>query len=111
MRMMVVEGYVQREVPYESDYSKSIESENPSDMLNDPEGIMRKLNDANWAYSIEYSKSVVKYYLNDLDNLRISMRLRRNEHTRKDEQDMLIYLPLSELTLDLSTNTAYFDKY
>jgi len=52
---------------------------------------------------------VVKYYINDLDNLRIAQRLLNI--SLKKEKDWMIYLPLSELTLNLKNGEAYFDKF
>lgn len=71
---------------------------------------MQKLVQANCAYSIEYdSEKVIKYYINDLDSLRISNRLQKLETGK--EKDYNIYLPISGLNVDLKTFEAYFDKH
>ena len=71
---------------------------------------MSKLNQANWQYSIEYSEHVVKYYLNDLDCLIINKRVRENEKLKALKREYLIYLPLSDMMINLQSNQAYFDK-
>lgn len=42
--------------------------------LNDPEEVMYKLNQANWAHHIESFDGVYKFMIQDLDCLRISYR-------------------------------------
>jgi len=70
---------------------------------------MKNLNQANWQYRIQFSEKVVKYYLNDLDCLRINLRWDKIE--KGLEKDYYIYLPISECTINLKDKEAYFDKY
>lgn len=49
IRMMMVEGYIQKEDTYRSDQIKG-----PEEEKNDPTGHMQKLVKANSAYSIEF---------------------------------------------------------
>jgi len=50
IKMMMIEGYVQKENPYEYDFLKPPNT--PECDLVDPRCTMRNLNDANWAYKI-----------------------------------------------------------
>lgn len=71
---------------------------------------MQKLIKANCAYSIEFdSEKVIKFYINDLDCLRLTSRI--NKITAGKERDYSIYLPISGLNVDLRTNEAFFDKH
>lgn len=52
---------------------------------------------------------MIKFYINDLDCLRISCRLHKIANGK--EKDYNIYLPISGLNVDLRTNEAFFDKH
>ena len=65
---------------------------------------IKKLNQVNQAYYITDQNDNIIDYLNDLDNLRIKLRLQ--EIAKDNSIDHVMFLPLCKLTVDLKKMEA-----
>ena len=82
--------------------------------MSDPSKIMKDLNEINWYYHVESKDGVYKRPIGDLDCIKINLRMQKLQNGDKINQvkkkPNLIYLPLSEITVDVRSMQAFFDR-
>ena len=100
--MIMQKGNIPVEAPYICDLLKK-----PDEVKSDPNEIMTWLNMANWGHRIVANQN--KSYLDDFVTLSITLWTKMSKEGDKKMPDK-IYLPLSDLTLDMRSKSVIYDN-